>query len=835
MAEFNPAVPEGDMPNNLNVSRGAGPNRSFETLFSGIGDAISGLAKTGDNFIQGEITNDARYARDSMDDEMGLSSTAVPQEITQSQAGLSKLAQAQIQGKVTPEYYYQRLSATMKGLRAKYPGYEQQVDEALTKATGVQPANAFRNALFENINQQNTLMAGQANKTQALVNENIKYLNPNEQDPSNVPGGVSGQWGIIAQRKSVEYQNEAERKVAEQDGSRAGTIFNTQVSRDVAGTIDQATGPAFGNQSFITALSGLQSGQGLSPDQQTAMTAQLDSVIAAKKLQYAKWKTLPAFGNLDPKKAEDGITAGLQPLLDIRQMIADKNYDGAAQAAAQVKMMQDTATARLFNNNPFLLNASSLAKIAPQVTDNATNEWLSRPAQGGSPINFLEKNYVGAAVKGAVSGSGQFSAQKYVDTLTNTPEWDPKKKSTMLASFMDGFSTVAPSLAKDPTKVPGFVNDNYSMALKDDKLWQSVQDADKLQLFNTMYSPRITQAIAASGNQDAIQTYRESALNRIQGIGDLRTAAASVAQLDPSDVRAVYNDKTNRIEFRVTTTNSGRTDDYGRQIDVDPRVQTKALNDITGNLNSVLGVMQPIDKAAGQTNGVQQVLQKLSSQFDVNGNGFFKQIAGQLQSAQGASKPGEDNTVPPQPGEQIINGSGAAQGDGNLDFNFSDYRVPDAPRTRMPQGVDDSGGKLPAGMRNNNPGNIKYTPTSARWAGVVGPSTNTDQGDHQLVFQTPEDGMRATYNLLMRKYNAGKITPDQIIAGNGGWTPGNHGAAANVARSMGINPSEDINLSDPTRAAAFMRGLFLQEHGTASRRYSDEMIMNAITNGQTTQ
>lgn len=135
---------------------------------------------------------------------------------------------------------------------------------------------------------------------------------------------------------------------------------------------------------------------------------------------------------------------------------------------------------------------------------------------------------------------------------------------------------------------------------------------------------------------------------------------------------------------------------------------------------------------------------------------------------------------------------------------------------------------LPAGMRNNNPGNIKFV-GQGRNQGVIGPSQNTDQGDPQAVFDSPESGMRAAYALAKRKYDGGKTTANELIAGEGGWTPGNRQAAANVAASMGIGPDEDLNLSDTNGAAKFLRGLFKQEHGPASDAYSDEMIVSAIT------
>jgi hypothetical protein len=135
--------------------------------------------------------------------------------------------------------------------------------------------------------------------------------------------------------------------------------------------------------------------------------------------------------------------------------------------------------------------------------------------------------------------------------------------------------------------------------------------------------------------------------------------------------------------------------------------------------------------------------------------------------------------------------------------------------------------KLPAGMRNNNPGNIKYTDFSAKYPGAIGPSENTDQGDPQVVFDTPENGMRAAAALALRKWNRGKVTIDDLIAGDNGWTPGNYQAAANIAAKMGVKASEKVDLSQPQQMASFLRGLVTQEHGPASKAYSDDLLLKS--------
>lgn len=132
----------------------------------------------------------------------------------------------------------------------------------------------------------------------------------------------------------------------------------------------------------------------------------------------------------------------------------------------------------------------------------------------------------------------------------------------------------------------------------------------------------------------------------------------------------------------------------------------------------------------------------------------------------------------------------------------------------------DTDKSLPAGMRNNNPGNIKFVGQKD----ALGPSSNKDQGDPQAVYATPEDGVAAMFRLALKKYGGGKTTADSLIAGQDGWTPGNHAAAANVAKTMGLSPDDDLNLRDPAMLQKFARALMLQEHGNASKKYSDDMV-----------
>jgi hypothetical protein len=141
------------------------------------------------------------------------------------------------------------------------------------------------------------------------------------------------------------------------------------------------------------------------------------------------------------------------------------------------------------------------------------------------------------------------------------------------------------------------------------------------------------------------------------------------------------------------------------------------------------------------------------------------------------------------------------------------------------------GTTLPAGMRNNNPGNLKYTGSDfqrSHFSGMVGPSKNTDQGDPQIVFDTPASGMAAAAELARVKFDQGMNTVNKIITSKGGWTPGYGPAAINIAKTMGVGPNDPIDLHDPAQMQSFLRGLTLQEHGPAAMAYTDADIAAGV-------
>jgi hypothetical protein len=88
--------------------------------------------------------------------------------------------------------------------------------------------------------------------------------------------------------------------------------------------------------------------------------------------------------------------------------------------------------------------------------------------------------------------------------------------------------------------------------------------------------------------------------------------------------------------------------------------------------------------------------------------------------------------------------------------------------------------------------------------------------------------MNAAAALALQKYNAGRHSALALIAGPHGWTPGNRGAAANVARAMGLDPGADMHLDSPAMMHKFLRGLAAQELGPRGTKAYFSHIQEAV-------
>ncbi|MDK3025562.1 structural protein P5 [Cupriavidus taiwanensis] len=137
----------------------------------------------------------------------------------------------------------------------------------------------------------------------------------------------------------------------------------------------------------------------------------------------------------------------------------------------------------------------------------------------------------------------------------------------------------------------------------------------------------------------------------------------------------------------------------------------------------------------------------------------------------------------------------------------------------------------PRGIRNNNPGNIRW---GDGWQGLVAPHMRTDKSFCQ--FTEPSYGIRAICKILL---NYGSKTGQPGVGAPGidtvreiisRWAPPNENDTeayiASVARALDVHPNAHIDVTEPR----IMRGLVVSiiRHENGQQPYSPALIDNAM-------
>jgi len=109
------------------------------------------------------------------------------------------------------------------------------------------------------------------------------------------------------------------------------------------------------------------------------------------------------------------------------------------------------------------------------------------------------------------------------------------------------------------------------------------------------------------------------------------------------------------------------------------------------------------------------------------------------------------------------------------------------------------------GLRNNNPGNIKYNPAN-QWQGQTG-----QDADGFVIFDTMVNGIRALAETLRNYGRQGYNTVQAIISR---WSTTDQAAyIANVAAALQVSPSDTLDMTDADTITNLTNAIITQENG----------------------
>lgn len=220
MAVFNPQVSPTQDPNYFrysepisNIQNHPYTIASSGEAIAGVGNAIEGGAKLTDQTVKDVIKDDVYkkvdYERDSFTSALntvrdsqrgslvpapvqtdggstatditatGPSQAPVPAALDIGLGKVDAVQAALVNGKINDTYYSQRLNTVAVEMRAKYPGYRDYIDQRISEATGMNPANAYVNNLMQDINRQAQTKDKEYEKTETRLTRAVDDHVPN--------------------------------------------------------------------------------------------------------------------------------------------------------------------------------------------------------------------------------------------------------------------------------------------------------------------------------------------------------------------------------------------------------------------------------------------------------------------------------------------------------------------------------------------------------------------------------------------------------------------------------------------------------------------------------
>lgn len=139
---------------------------------------------------------------------------------------------------------------------------------------------------------------------------------------------------------------------------------------------------------------------------------------------------------------------------------------------------------------------------------------------------------------------------------------------------------------------------------------------------------------------------------------------------------------------------------------------------------------------------------------------------------------------------------------------------------------------IPRGIRNNNPGNIRWS--NDQWKGLIPKDQANDKSF--CVFRTPEYGIRAMTRILRRytQYpgipNVGKPNIDTVREIISRWAPPNENNTEayiqSVAKSVGVAANSPIDVFDNAIMLKLLKAIIAHENG--QQPYTDAQILAGI-------
>ena len=777
MAEFN--KDQGPLfPDNTSDSKGQGAKTSFANLFGNVGDlAIAGVKVMDQNNLT-NIQNEVYKEVDQLNDEWGTRASAfetnvgnphniqpTPADLARYGKELSVTRSAYLNGTLRNSQYAQRIDSLSRQIRARYPGYREDIDNIISKTLGQSTANDLRKAYMSEWATE------QANMDEATKRYNRIV------DKARETGDLPPQYDVLAAKGTPMNENEVVAYIAQR----------YQINSD--------------KERRITDLKLLdsESEAGIKAAYSTASQEISD-------LNQKSFEGLLSVGTTIPQLKSQIINGTFKP------PSAEEN----AQIAGYVQKWRTELKSQVLNvlSRPEYSKLSQsqrddLTKYAMGQVDNLYEAWSNEKYGLISIAKTLNETGVQNALKNWRDKDGRVDylsmVKKFSDgdaVLSDLILRNPAMRSTlndalnglMTSQMWDTTKLSIDQVLQEGTQKQGGqmdpevikqVHKNYvETLLKKDVSFETASvAAEKLfssenqdflgrftlksqdQLFETMTSRRMTERMIELGktNPQLFRNYSNWTLNAFEALFNQDLNTVVDANKFSDNIQIKWSDEKGKFELLPMGGPNRNTPALGQ---IYNQWADTAAGKSMERLNKYVAALKPIVEAEGG-NG----REALTAIFEKNGVNtaqnqgslfyrMYKALGEGMTIDQSKMEGGYRGRVNPSFNPELNNIDLDKKGSGKMSYD------------------------TPRGIRNNNPGNIK--------AGKFATSQGASGTDGEFAkFNSPQEGINAMYNLLENYQKRGLDTVSDMI---GRWAPreenDTEAYVKKVAKAMDIDPDQ---------------------------------------------
>lgn len=547
MAAFDPNVPKTNDPSYLGYSQGTEKaslqplasdpglstryvqpdyrsDHSLGKLFEGIGDIGKTAVSVTDGVIKKNIDDDLNKGINSIRDSFGvagavqaanegvsLSSPEVKQPLALNRLGnkIDGLYEAYTQGNLSNSAYYAKMEAFVRQTKSQYPGYSNEVDQMVSSKLGVNPANAVRSALLDDVSQLASKVQAQNDKWTTFERSNsgtIYSIWPNY-DELKSQGKVSnsqveaevGRYNAKIQNMDVRIKSLALNKTNDEAyGTRAAQAATEDAVSTVNDAINRLSSSlGMNGEKFDQYLTDVKSGKRAppSPDEKTALSANyaileqqanasLDAYFSKKVFTASGESTTVAALINSPDKISQIKALAMSRLATIKSGLFDEKSGLMVMQANNSKAMEDAATNSVLKGFPALAEADAVHK---RLGDSGVFDMFRTSPSFRDPLltGFQQYNW------GKIASGGSSIRQVTDDARRegiNDGELNKRVISDTLSIIKNPEAMADPTIAKDAVK-HAFGPDNRTLV-------DSVGSKNKVPLYLQLTSPAVTKSIS---------------------------------------------------------------------------------------------------------------------------------------------------------------------------------------------------------------------------------------------------------------------------------------------------------------------------------------------------